>query len=321
MNRKTRAFNAIFFKELRDAYHYPLAVVGVLFLLAGPLFAPWHYVPEPTLGNLLPTIKEAAELLAGQYAGHWGRYALFTVFILATLLPAGMFARERKTKEIACLERFPVSLQTVFIAKFSAAFALIALVAVGFVSVGLTFDLIYGMKPFSALTEFARRYDPHEFSHCKAFALSPFELLIWSAFWATLIRREALIVTASLLSTFAVWAVVGWAATFVGDTPTSLTTTVAWRPPRDLSVVTVGGVASVNSLPYAALRFGALLLPLVGIVRVFRRDGAQTTLANGLDGLASRCATLLLKRRRLNATDAPASVPVDPNTSVEPCER
>lgn len=321
MNRKTRAFNAIFFKELRDAYHYPLAVVGVLLLLAGPFFAPWHYVPEPTLGNLLPTIKEAAELLAGQYAGHWGRYALFSVFILATLLPAGMFARERKTKEIACSQRFPVSLQTVFLAKFSAVFVLIALVAVGFVLTGFCFDLSYGMTPFSALTEFTRRYDPHEFSHCKAFALSPFELLIWSAFWATLIRREAFVVTASLLSTFAVWAVVGWVATSVGDTPTSLTSTATWRPPRDLSVVTVGGVASVGSPFYAALRFGALLLPLVGIVRVFRRDGAQTTLCNGLTGLDFRFKTFLTKRRRFNATATSASVRVDSNASAEHCER
>lgn len=321
MNRKTRAFNAIFFKELRDAYHYPLAVVGVLLLLAGPLFAPWHYVPEATLSNLLTTFKESAELLAGQYAGHWGRYALFSVFILATLLPAGMFARERKTQEIACSQRFPVSLQTVFLAKLSAEFVLIALVAAGFVLTGFCFDSSYGMTPFSALTEFTRRFDPHELSHCKAFALSPFELLIWSAFWATLIRREAFVVTTSLLSTFAVWAVVGWVATSVGDTPTSLTSTATWRPPRDLNVVTVGGVASVESAFYAALRFGALLLPLVGLVRVFRRDGAQTTLGAGLDGLASRFATLLLKRRRPDATSAPASVPVDPNTPTPSCER
>ncbi|MBP3531957.1 MAG: hypothetical protein J6K25_12365 [Thermoguttaceae bacterium] len=324
MNRKTRAFNAIFFKELRDSYHYPLAVVGVLLLLAGPLFAPWYYIPEPTLGNLLPTIKEAAELLAGQYAGCWGRYALFSVFVLATLLPAGMFARERKTKEIACLERFPVSLQTVLLAKFSAILALISLVVLGFVLTGFVFDLIYDKKAFTALTYFCADYDSIETSNLKAFALCPLELLIWDAFWATAIRREAFVVAASLLSTFAVWALVGWLVASGKETPGSLAVANTWVLTRDSSVgslITVGGVASVESAFYATLRFGALLLPLVGLVRVFRRDGAQTTLGNGLTGLDFRLKTLLAKRRQKSVDAASASVPVDANTSAKPCER
>lgn len=321
MNRQTRAFNAIFFKELRDSYHYPLAVVGVLLLLAGPLFAPWYYIPEPTLGNLLPTIKEAAELLAGQYAGGWGRYALFSVFVLAALLPAGIFARERKTKEAACSLRFPVSLQTVFLARFSAIVALISLVAAGFVLTGFAFDLIYDKKPFTALTYFYASYDAIETANLQAFALCPLELLIWGAFWATAIRREAFVVAASLLSTFAVWALVGWLVASGKETPGSLAVANTWVLTRDTSVaslITVGGVASVGSPFYAALRFGALLLPLVGIVRVFRRDGAQTTLGNGLTGLNFRFKTLLAKRRRSAAS---ASVRVDSDASAELCER
>lgn len=322
MNRQTRAFNAIFFKELRDSYHYPLAVVGVLLLLAGPLFAPWYYIPEPTLGNLLPTIKEAAELLAGQYAGGWGRYALFSVFVLATLLPAGMFARERKTKEIACSQRFPVSLQTILLAKFSAILALISLVVLGFVLTGFVFDLIYDKKAFTALTYFCANYDSIETSNLQAFALCPLELLIWGAFWATAIRRrEAFVVAASLLSTFAVWALVGWLVASGEETPGSLAVANTWVLTRDTSVaslVTVGGVASVGSPFYAALRFGALLLPLVGTVRFFRRDGAQTTLGNGLTGLNFRFKTLLAKRRRSAAS---ASVRVDSDASAELCER
>ncbi len=323
MNRKTRAFNAIFFKELRDAYHYPLAVVGVL-LVAGPLFAPWHTVPEATLSNLASTIKKVAELLADQCAGSWGRYALFSIFVLAALLPAGMFARERKTKEIACSQRFPVSLQTLFLARFSAILALISLVAVGFVLTGFVFDLIYDMKPFTALTYFCADYDASETANLKAFALCPLELLIWGAFWATAIRREAFVVAASLLSTFAVWALVGWVVAFGKEAPGSLAVVNTWVLTRDTSVgslVTVGGVASVGAPVYAALRFGALLLPIVGTVRAFRRDGAQTTLGNGLTGLNFRFKTLLTKYRRTDATAAPASVPVDSNASAKPCKR
>ncbi|MBR4832908.1 MAG: hypothetical protein IKU86_01070 [Thermoguttaceae bacterium] len=323
MNRKTSAFNAIFFKELSDAYHYPLAVVGVL-LLAAPLFAPWYSLPEATLSNLAPTIKKSAELLAGQYAGYWGRYALFSVFVLAALLPAGIFARERKTKEAACSLRFPVSLQTVFLARFSAIVALISLVAVGFVLTGFVFDLSYDEKPFTALTYFCADYDPIETSNLQAFALCPLELLIWGAFWATSIRREAFVVAASLLSTFAVWALVGWLVASSEERPGSLAVANTWVLTRDAgvgSLITVGGVASVGSPFYAALRFGALLLPIVGIVRVFRRDGAQTTLGNGLTGLDFRFKTLLTKRRQKIAETASASVPVDANTSAKPCER
>ena len=317
MNRKTSAFNAIFFNELRETRYYPLAVVGALFA-AGSLLIHWSYELRVSQAQ---GIFSVADVLTRQFAGYWGRYALVAVFILAALLPAGMFARERKTKEIACLERFPASLQTVFLAKFSAAFALTALVAVGFVLTGFCFDLSYGMTPFSALTEFTRRCDPHELASVKAVALCPLEILIWAAFWATAIRREAFVVAASLLSTFAVWAFVGWVATSAGEPTASLTATVTWRPPRDLNVVTVGGIASVESASYAALRFGALLLPIVGIVRVFRRDGAQTTLGNGLTGLDFRFKTLLTKRRQKSATAVSASVPVDPNASPTPCER
>ena len=294
MNRPTNAFNAIFFKELRDAYSYPLAVVGFLFL-AGLLFAPWNSVSEATLSSLFPTIKEAAELLAKEYAKNWDGCALFAVFVLAALLPAGMFARERKTKEIACLERFPVSLQTVFLAKFSATLVLTALVAVGFVLIGFVFDLIYAKEAFTALTGFCAHASPNAVAFFKAFALCPLELLIWGAFWATAIRREAFVVAASLLSTFAVCALVGCAVgcgvAFGGDAPASLGFPKVWVLPRDLrpdGLFLVGGAASVASPVYATLRFGALLLPIAGIGRVFRRDGAQTTLSNGLTGIGAR---------------------------------
>ncbi|MBQ6827442.1 MAG: hypothetical protein IJO46_05460, partial [Thermoguttaceae bacterium] len=241
------------------------------------------------------------------------------------LLPAGMFARERQTKEIACLQRFPIPLQTVVAAKFSAALVLTTLVAAAFVLIGLGFDLLYGYEPFSALNAFCSQFEPREIANLRAFTLSPFELLIWGVFWATRIRREAFVVAASLLSTFAVWALVGWVVAFGKEAPGSLAVANTWVLTRDTSVgslVTVGGVASVGSPVYAALRFGALLLPIVGIVRAFRRDGAQTTLGNGLDGLYFRFKTLLTKRRRPDATATPAaSVPVDSNTSATLGER
>jgi hypothetical protein len=62
-------------------------------------------------------------------------------------------------------------------------------------------------------------------------------------------------------------------------------------------------------------------LPLVGSLRVFRRDGAQTTLGNGLTGLNFRFKTFLTKRRRFNATATSASVRVDSNDPAEHCER
>ena len=311
MNRQTNAFNAIFFKELRDAYSYPLAVVGFLFL-AGLLFAPWNSVPEASLSSLFLV----AELLAKEYARNWGECALFAVFVLAVLLPAGMFARERKTKEIVCSQRFPVSLQTVFLARFSATVTLISLVAVGFVLTGFVFDLIYAKKAFTALTGFCAHASPNAVAFYKAFALCPLELLIWGAFWATAIRCEAFVVAASLLSTFAVCALVGCAVgcvvSFGGDAPASLGFPKVWVLPRDLrpdGLFLVGGAASVKSPLYAALRFSALLLPIVGIVRVFRRDGAQTTLSNGLTGIGARFK---------NAFNNISPTPCERSTSISP---
>jgi hypothetical protein len=227
-----------------------------------------------------------------------------------------MFARERKTKEIACSERFPVSLQTVFLAKFSASLVLTALVAVGFVLIGFVFDLIYAKEAFTALTGFCAHASPNAVAFYKAFALCPLELLIWGAFWATAIRREAFVVAASLLSTFAVCALVGCAVgcgvAFGGDAPASLGFPKVWVLPRDLrpdGLFLVGGAASVESPVYAALRFGALLLPIVGIARVFRRDGAQTTLGNGLNGIGARFK---------NAFNNVSPTPCERSTSISP---
>lgn len=312
MNRKTHAFKALFLKELRETYHYPLAVVGVT-LAVGALFNPWHYAFNASLSKIFKLF----ELLTEQYAGYWGRYALFSVFVVATLLPAVMFARERQTKEIACAERFPVSLQTVFLAKFSATLVLTALVAVGFVLIGFCFDLSYGEKPFSSLTAFTCQLDPPEIANSKALALCPIELLIWGAFWSTRIRREALVVAASLVSTFAVWTLVGYVASSFDEAPKSMAVADTWRLTRDISVVAIGGVASVESAFYATLRFGALLAPLVGTVCVFRKNGVKTMLGNGLNGFEFRFQTFLIKRRRNDATSASGSVPVDPNASAK----
>lgn len=312
MRRQTDTFKALFFKELRDSYHYPLAVVGVL-LVGSLLFINWPYALHSSqyLGVLA-----VADALTTHFAGLWGRLAVFSVFIVAALLPAGTFARERQTKEIACLQRFPVSLQTVLAAKFSAAFVLTILVAVAFVSIGLGFDLLYGFEPFSALNAFCAQFDPHEIANLRAFVLSPLEIFVWGAFWATRIRRESLIVAASLLSTFAVWGLVGCVALSVEESPRNLALYDALRQDHMFQSVTVGGVASVESFFYAALRFSALLFPLVGIIRLFRRDGAKTIFDGGSSVRHCRFTAFFTERRSQTQADVSASVPVAPNAST-----
>ncbi|MBQ7814218.1 MAG: hypothetical protein IJ387_06985, partial [Thermoguttaceae bacterium] len=199
------------------------------------------------------------------------------------------------------------------------------LVAVAFVLIGLTFDLLYGYEPFSALTAFCGQFDPRELPNRKALALSPFELLIWGSFWSTRIRRESLAVAASLLSTFAVWALVGYIAISVDAAPRAsglLDATRQSQSVKYLEYVFWGGVASVESGFYAALRFGALILPLAGIACLFRRDGGKTTLSNGLKGFRFRFKTIFTKRRLPTpSNNASASVPVAPNASTAPRER
>ena len=78
MNRKTSAFNAIFFNELRETRYYPLAVVGAL-LAAGSLLIHWSYELR---GSQAQGIFSVADVLTRQFAGYWGRYALVAVFIL-----------------------------------------------------------------------------------------------------------------------------------------------------------------------------------------------------------------------------------------------
>ena len=320
MNRVNKQFKALFFKELRDSRHYPLAVVGVL-LAASLLFNNW---PGALRSSQHVGVLAFADALTAHFAGLWGRLAVLSVFIVATLLPAGMFARERQTKEIACLQRFPIPLQTVVAAKFSAALVLTTLVAAAFVLIGLGFDLLYGYEPFSALNAFCSQFEPREIANLRAFTLSPFELLIWGVFWATRIRREAFVVAASLLSTFAVWGFVGYIAISVDEAPRGSALADAMRQSlssEHLQYVFCGGVASVESAFYATLRFAALLLPLAGTVCVFRKNGVKTMLGNGLNGFEFRFKTFLTKRRFSDAISASASVPVDSNASTKRRER
>jgi len=314
MNRVVKQFKTLFFKELHDSYHCPLAVVGVL-LAASLLFTNW---PGALRASQRVGVFALADALITHFAGLWGRLAVLSVFIVAALLPAGTFARERQTKEIACLQRFPVSLQTVIIAKFSAAFSLTVLVAVAFVLIGLIFDLLYGFEAFSALNAFCAQFDPREIANLRAFVLSPLEIFVWGAFWATRIRREALIVAASLLSTFAVWGLVGCVALSVEEAPRNSALYDALRQDHMFQCVTVGGVASVASFFYAALRFSALLFPLVGIIRLFRRDGAKTIFDGALNSRCFRFAAFFTKRSSQMQVDVSASAPVAPNASTEP---
>ncbi len=316
MNRVDKPFKALFLKDLRETYYYPLAVVGVL-LAASLLFTNWHCALRSSRHVGVFALTDA---LTTHFAGLWGRLAVLSVFIVATLLPAGMFARERKTKEIACLERFPISLQTILSAKFSAAFVLTTLVAAAFILIGLSFDLIYGYEPFSALNAFCSQFEPREIANLRAFTLSPLELLAWGAFWATRIRREALVVAVSFLSTFAVWGLVGYVAICVDAAPRGSALVDATRQSLSteyLQYVFCGGVASVESAFYATLRFGALLAPLAGTVCIFRKNGAKTMLGNGLNGFEFRFKTFLTKRRLTDAISASASVPAEPNASAK----
>jgi len=212
------------------------------------------------------------------YGEIWGTIAATSLFVTAALLAPCAFVRERTDAEIGCLRRFPVSLQTVFIAKFSAIATLCGLLAAVFVLLGFCFDFYVDATPFSALSTVGR---PDSTIRAASFFLASFEVFCWGAFWSTRARREASAVALSVASTFAVWAFVGAVAICVEPSIYATPPVGAIRNP--FACAAVGGDVSLETLGFAALRFGLLAVPLIGVVRQFRRGGVKTLIGNGIN--------------------------------------
>ena len=280
MNRSERsAFNAIFYKELRDTYFYPIVVAGSFATIS--LFA--HSLRPLGIAAITGDVAEFSARvndLILYYVEIWGTIAATSLFVTAALLAPCAFVRERTDAEIGCLRRFPVSLQTVFIAKFSAIATLCGLLAAAFVLLGFCFDFYVDATPFSALSTVGRSGST---IRAASFFLASFEVFCWGAFWSTRIRREALAVAISVASTFAVWAFVGAVALQVEPSVRAATPVGAIRNP--FACAAVGGGVSLETLGFAALRFGLLAVPLLGVVRQFQIGGVKTLIGNGINNL------------------------------------
>lgn len=278
MNRSERsAFNAIFYKELRDTYFYPIVVAGSFVTIS--LFA--HSLRPLGIAAITGDVaKFSAQFndLILYYGEIWGTIAATSLFVTAALLTPCAFVRERTAAKIGCLRRFPVSLQTVFIAKFSAIATLCGLLAAAFVLLGFCFDFYVDATPFSALSTVGR---PDSTIRAASFFLASFEVFCWGAFWSTRARREASAVAISVASTFAVWAFAGAVAILVEPSIRATAPTSALRNP--FACAAVGGGVSFETLGFAALRFGLLAVPLIGVVRQFQRGGVKTLIGNGIN--------------------------------------
>ncbi len=278
MNRSERAaFNAIFRKELRDSYFYPIVVAGSLATIS--LFA--HSLRPLGVAAITGDVaKFSARLndLILYYGEIWGTIAAASLFVTAALLAPCAFVRERTDAEIGCLRRFPVSLQTVFLAKFSAIATLCWLLAAAFVLLGFCFDFYADATPFSATATVGKPDSP---IRAVSFFLASFEVFCWGAFWSTRVRREASAVAVSVASTFAVWAFVGAVALQLEPSIRATAPVGAIRTP--FACVAVGGGVSFETFGFAALRFGLLAVPLIGVVRQFRNGDAKTLLGNGIN--------------------------------------
>ncbi len=293
MNRaKSAAFNTIFFKELRETYFYPIVVAGSLATIS--LFA--HSLKPLGLaaisGDVANFSAQFNDLIL-YYGEIWGTLSAASLFVTAALLAPCAFVRERTDAEIGCLRRFPVSLQTVFIAKFSAIATLCGLLAAAFVLLGLGFDFYTGATPFSATSTVGK---PDSSIRAASFFLASFEVFCWGAFWSTLARREASAVAISVASTFAVWAFVGAVAILVEPSICATPPTNALRNP--FACAAVGGGVSLETLRFAALRFGLLAVPLLGVARQFQNKGVKTIIGNEIN--TSR--RFILRRFLLQAT-------------------
>ena len=273
MRQLLNGFNALYVKELKNS----LVASGIVALLIAAFayasVARFWIPPWPT------------DNVGETYRAFWPWLAPIFLFLSSPVLPAYVFAAERKEGGFKVLQRFPVATATVYLAKLSAILTAFAAICAVFVVLSFAFDLYYGDALSTTLRAPFKDDDRYlaQLHIVLSLLFASVELFCWSAFWASRVR-SAFVVLAAGASAF-----VGWAATgfVVGITALLLKPELAAKLPHTPILfaaffgMAYGFSAGTALAGFGLFRFGLvrlafLAIPLRGIYRQCRRKGTAT---------------------------------------------
>lgn len=274
MRSLLNGFNMLYVRELKRA----LVASGIIALLvvafAYASLARFWIPPWP------------ADDLGETYRAFWPWFAPISIFLSSPVLPVYVFAVERKKDGFKVLQRFPVATATVYLAKLSAILTAFAAICVFFAVSSFAFDLYYGDVLSTTLRAPFEDDVPNlaQLNLALSLLFASLELFCWSAFWAPRVRRSTLAVLATGASAFVGWALTGFV---VGIAALSLNPELAAKLPHTpvflaaffgmIHGFSAGtALAGVGLFRFGFVRLAFLAIPLRGIYRQCRRQGAAT---------------------------------------------
>lgn len=274
MRSLLNGFNMLYVRELKRA----LVASGIIALLvvafAYASLARFWIPPWP------------ADDLGETYRAFWPWFAPISIFLSSPVLPVYVFAVERKKDGFKVLQRFPVATATVYLAKLSAILTAFAAICVFFAVSSFAFDVYYGDVLSTTLRAPFEDDVPNlaQLNLALSLLFASLELFCWSAFWAPRVRRSTLAVLATGASAFVGWALTGFV---VGIAALSLNPELAAKLPHTpvflaaffgmIHGFSAGtALAGVGLFRFGFVRLAFLAIPLRGIYRQCRRQGAAT---------------------------------------------
>lgn len=274
MRQLFNGFNALYVRELKNS----LVASGIVALLVAAFayasLARFWIPPWP------------ADDLGETYRAYWPWFAPISIFLSSPVLPVYVFAVERKKDGFKVLQRFPVATATVYLAKLSAILTAFAAICVFFAVSSFAFDVYYGDVLSTTLRAPFEDDVPNlaQLNLALSLLFASLELFCWSAFWAPRVRRSTLAVLATGASAFVGWALTGFV---VGIAALSLNPELAAKLPHTpvffaaffgmIHGFSAGtALAGVGLFRFGFVRLGFLAIPLCGIYRQCRRQGAAT---------------------------------------------
>ncbi len=274
MRQLFNGFNALYVRELKNS----LVASGIVALLVAAFayasLARFWIPPWP------------ADDLGETYRAYWPWFAPISIFLSSPVLPVYVFAVERKKDGFKVLQRFPIATATVYLAKLSAILTACAAICVFFPVSSFAFDVYYGDVLSTTLRAPFEDDVPNlaQLNLALSLLFASLELFCWSAFWAPRVRRSTLAVLATGASAFVGWALTGFV---VGIAALSLNPELAAKLPHTpvffaaffgmIHGFSAGtALAGVGLFRFGFVRLGFLAIPLCGIYRQCRRQGAAT---------------------------------------------
>lgn len=266
----TSSFKSLYFKELRNAFipTIVLALIAVAFDV---------YIAKLTSFSLNP--QKHGE----HYRMFWIWSAAYFTCLSCAILTSYTFYSERREGGYDVLKRLPVLTATVYLSKLSAILTLIVATCVVFAASTFAVDLYFGDA--ASTTLLAQFKDDEKAALLRlrfvAYLFSALELFCWSAFWATRTRRFAFALFASGAATLVAKLLVGLVVVLVAavlgqvapGSQMSARTPVIYGLYRICAYGSSIGIALVG---FGLLRLAALSVPIYGIYRQCRRNGATT---------------------------------------------